>query len=197
LFKYLNESEKSKFIDYFSLYLKNKNLNKKIKFMILDFIEGNESKNKIIGKEVKKSNYMTDDQVEAKIKSNINDYLEEDNIKEFIDGISKIYLPNKSNKVVYYWILYILENESNKEVAIKLLHSCIQKRIIKYNTLKYGLIEFISDYDDYKWDYNNLDNVLKEIILSCKKNRFLSYDNIKFIVNKGNPNLSNILLYKN
>ena len=197
LFKYLNESEKSKFIDYFSLYLKNKNLNKKIKFMILDFIESNDNKKPVKVKEVKKSNYMTDDQVEAKIKSNINDYLEEDNIKEFQDGISKIHLPNKSNKVVYYWILYILENEGNKEVAIKLLHSCIQKRIIKYNTLKYGLIEFISDYDDYKWDYNNLDKILKAIVLSCKKNRFLSYDNIKFIVNKGNPNLSHIFLNKN
>ena len=197
LFKYLNESEKAKFIDYFSLYLKNKNLNKKIKFMILDFIENNESKKKVIVKEVKKSNYMTDDQIEAKIKSNINDYLEENNLKEFQDTISKIHLPNKSNKVVYYWILYILENESNKEVAIKLLHSCIQKRIIKYNTLKYGLIEFISDYDDYKWDYTNLDSVLKEIVLSCKKNRFLSYDNIKFIVNKGNSNLSTLFLNKN
>ena len=79
LFKYLNESEKSKFIDYFSLYLKNKNLNKKIKFMILDFIESNDNKKPLKVKEVKKSNYMTDDQVEAKIKSNINDYLEEEN----------------------------------------------------------------------------------------------------------------------
>ena len=197
LFKYINESEKSKFIDYFSLYLKNKNLNKKIKFMIYDFIESNENKKIAQVKEVKKSNYMTDDQVEAKIRSNINDYLEEENIKEFLDGISKIHLPNKSNKVVYYWILYILENGSNKEVAIKLLHSCIQKRIIKYNTLKYGLIEFISDYDDYKWDYNNLDIVLKELVLSLRKNKFLSYDNIKFIVNKGNANLSNLFLNKN
>ena len=62
-----------------------------------------------------------------------------------------------------------MENECNKEVAIKLLHSCIQKRIIKYNTLKYGLIEFISDYDDYKWDYSNLDKILKEIIYLAKK----------------------------
>jgi len=195
LFKYISNDEKIKFIDYFSIYLKNKNLNKKIKFMILDFIENNETK-KIITKEVKKSNYMSDEQVEAKIRSNINDYLDENNLKEFLESISKINLPNKSNKIVYYWILYILENGKNMEVAIKLLHNCIQKRIIKYNTLKYGLIEFISDYDDFKWDYVNLDSVLKEVILSCKKNRFLSYDNIKFIVNKGNPNLTNLLLSK-
>jgi hypothetical protein len=196
LFKYISEDEKTKFVDYFSTYLKNKNLNKKIKFMILDFIENNNSNTKVEVKEQKKTNYMTDEQVEAKIKSNINDYIEDENLEDFLESISKINLPNKSNKVVYYWILYLLEHDDDTDIAIKLLNSCIQKRIIKYNTLKYGLIEFISDYDDFKWDYINLDKILKDLVISCKKNRFLSYDNIKFIVNKGNPNLADLLLGK-
>tara|TARA_X000000950_G_scaffold273066_1_gene356456 strand:- start:574 stop:990 length:417 start_codon:yes stop_codon:yes gene_type:complete len=132
---------------------------------------------------------MTDDQVEAKIKSNINDYIFENNLDEFIESISKINLPSKSNKIIYYWILYILENESNMEIGIKLLNVCIQKKIIKYNTLKYGLIEFLSDYDSFKWDYPNLNNILNEIFLSCKKNRFLTFDNLKFIISKGNKKL--------
>ena len=46
LYKYINEEEKKKFIEFFSIYLKNPNLNKKIKFMILDFIETREVKTK-------------------------------------------------------------------------------------------------------------------------------------------------------
>tara|TARA_Y200000002_G_scaffold353161_1_gene332390 strand:- start:609 stop:1907 length:1299 start_codon:yes stop_codon:yes gene_type:complete len=189
LFKYITDFEKNKFIDYFSYYLKNKNLNKKIKFMILDFIENNNNKNLKVEEPNKIDYYMTDDQVEAKIKSNINDYIFENNLDEFIESISKINLPSKSNKIIYYWILYILENESNMEIGIKLLNVCIQKKIIKYNTLKYGLIEFLSDYDSFKWDYPNLNNILNEIFLSCKKNRFLTFDNLKFIISKGNKKL--------
>jgi hypothetical protein len=191
LFKYINDFEKNKFIDYFSVYLKNKNLNKKIKFMILDFIEDNNYKDLVI--ENNKNNYLTDDQIEAKIKSNINDYIEENNIDEFCETINKINLPNKSNKIIYYWIFYILENERNIEIAIKLLSICISKKIIKYNTLKYGLIEFLSDYDNFKWDYSNLDNILIEVFAFCRKNKFLTNDNIKFIISKGYPKLENKL----
>ena len=38
--------KKKKFIEFFSIYLKNPNLKKTIKFMILDFIENKEIKNK-------------------------------------------------------------------------------------------------------------------------------------------------------
>ena len=192
LFKYINNFEKNKFIDYFSVYLKNKNLNKKIKFMILDFIEDNNYNDLVI--ENNKNNYLTDDQVETIIRSNINDYIEENNIDEFCESINKIILPNKSNKIIYYWIFYILENERNIEIAIKLLSICISKKIIKYNTLKYGLIEFLSDYDNFKWDYSNLDNILNEVFTFCRKNKFLTNDNIKFIISKGYPKLENRLI---
>ena len=192
LFEYITDIEKNKFIDFFSIYLKNKILNKKIKFMILDFIENSNYKKQVI-EENNKSKFMTDDQVETKIKSNINDYIEENNIEEFIESINKIILPPKSNKVLYYWILYILENDNNIETALMLLNICIQKRIIKYNTLKYGLIEFISDYDNFKWDYPNLDIILNKIFSNCKKNKFLSYDNLKFIISKSNNKLENLI----
>lgn len=195
LFKYITNDEKVNFIDYFSLYLKNKNLNKKVKFMILDFIETNNITNKISNKtDVKKSLYMSDDQIETIIRSNINDYIDDNNLNDFFENINKINLPNKSNKIIYYWILYILENDTNLDTAILLMNHCIKKRIIKYNTLKYGLIEFLKDYNDFKWDYPNLDKTLKTLILTCKKNNFLSTDNIKFIVHRGNPDLFNLLL---
>ena len=160
--------------------------------MILDFIEDNNYNDLVI--ENNKNNYLTDDQVEAKIRSNINDYIEENNIDEFCESINKINLPNKSNKIIYYWIFYILENDRNIEIAIKLLNICVSKKIIKYNNLKYGLIEFLSDYDNFKWDYSNLDNILNEVFTSCRKNKFLTNDNIKFIISKGYPKLENRLI---
>ena len=192
LFKYVNDIEKNKFIDYFSIYLKNKNLNKKIKFMILDFIEN--SKDLKNNEKIKINNYMTDDEVEIKIKSSINDYIEESNLEEFFNSINSIKLPNKSNKILYYWILYLLENDENFNIAIKLLNFCINKRIIRFNTLKYGLIEFISDYDNFKWDYPNLNFILEKLFTDFKNKKYLSNDNIKFIINKGNHKLESIFL---
>ena len=63
LYKYINDEERKKFIEFFSIYLKNNNLNKKIKFLILDFIENkeiNEKKEKKINVDVD----LDDDKIE-------------------------------------------------------------------------------------------------------------------------------------
>lgn len=177
IFKYITNEEKVKFIDYLNIFLKDVNLNKKIKFMILDFIEDKNN-------EVKKVDKLDDTQIETLIKSNINEYKQDSNLEDFLESINDIKVPPKSNKLIYFWILYILENENDFDTSMFLLSSCIFKKIIKYNTLKYGIIEFLNDYNDYKYDYVNIDNIIKKIIKICKKNNFLSYDNLKFIGNK-------------
>ena len=83
----------------------------------------------------------------------------------------------------------MLDNQDDFDVSMLLLSSCIYKKIIKYNTLKYGLIEFLNDYDDYKWDYHHIDKTIKQIIKICKKNGFLTYDNLKFIFSKTNSEI--------
>tara|TARA_B100000902_G_C27233757_1_gene876257 strand:+ start:28 stop:1311 length:1284 start_codon:yes stop_codon:yes gene_type:complete len=182
LFKYLSLNERNKFIDYFKIYLNNDSLNKKVKFMIQDFLEDKKEHNV----EIKVDNYISDDQIDACIKSNINEYKDDENLEDFILNIKSMKVPIKSNKMIYYWIIYMLENDDDFDTAMLLLSSCIYKKIIKYNTLKYGLIEFLNDYDDYKWDYPNIDKILKKVIKGCKKNGFLTYDNLKFIFNKIN-----------
>jgi len=182
LFKYISLSEKNKFIDYFKIYLNNKSLNKKVKFMILDFLDAKNEESII----VKNKDFLNDDQIDTYIKSNISEYKNDNNIEEFLNNIKTIKIPIKSNKLIYFWIIYILDNSDDFDVAMLLLSSCIYKKIIKYNTLKYGLIEFLNDYDDYKWDYPEIDKTIKNIIKICKKNNFLTYDNLKFIFSKVN-----------
>jgi len=132
LFKYISLSEKNKFIDYFKIYLNNKSLNKKVKFMILDFLDAKNEESII----VKNKDFLNDDQIDTYIKSNISEYKNDNNIEEFLNNIKTIKIPIKSNKLIYFWIIYILDNSDDFDVAMLLLSSCIYKKIIKYNTLK-------------------------------------------------------------
>lgn len=162
LYKYINDEERIKFIEFFSIYLKNNNLNKKIKFLILDFIENkeiNEKKEEKINVDVD----LDDDKIEIILKSGINDYIENNDLIEFLEKISK----NASNdkvktKFIYFLILYILEN-NNIDVCLNLLNKLYNKNIFKSNIIKDGLKSFNDDYDDYKWDYTNIDDVLNRI----------------------------------
>ncbi len=162
LYKYINDEERIKFIEFFSIYLRNNNLNKKIKFLILDFIENkeiNEKKEEKINVDVD----LDDDKIEIILKSGINDYIENNDLIEFLEKISK----NASNdkvktKFIYFLILYILEN-NNIDVCLNLLNKLYNKNIFKSNIIKDGLKSFNDDYDDYKWDYTNIDDVLNRI----------------------------------
>ena len=187
LFKYISLEEKNKFIDYFSIFLKNPLLDKKVYFMILDIIDDKIDEQPVIVDN--NTEYFTDEQIETCIKSNINDYKDDVNLEEFLVNITNMKIPVKSNKLIYYWVLYILDNPDDIDIAMMLLSSCISKKIIKFNTLKYGLIEFLNDYDSFKWDYPKLDTIIKDIIKIFKKNTFLTFDNLKFIFSKINGDI--------
>ena len=85
--------KKKKFIEFFSIYLKNPNLKKTIKFMILDFIENKEIKNK--NNEKKNDVNIDDDKIETILKSGINDFKENSNLLDFTDNIKKYLLNDK------------------------------------------------------------------------------------------------------
>ena len=114
LYKYINEEEKKKFIEFFSIYLKNPNLKKTIKFMILDFIENKEIKNNEKKNDIK----IDDDKIETVLKSGINDFIENKNLLDFTDNIKKYLLNDKiAGKFIYYLILYILENNNIDKIG--------------------------------------------------------------------------------
>jgi hypothetical protein len=159
LYKYINNDERNKFIEFFSIYLKNNKLNKKIKFMILDFIE-NKEENK---KEVKIEIDIDDDKIETILKSGINDYIENSDLLEFLNKINKYASNDKIGiRFIYFFVLYILEHD-NINTSLYLLNNLFNKKIFKVNVIKDGLKSFYDDYDDYKWDYTNIDDVLKKI----------------------------------
>ena len=160
LYKYINNEERKKFVDFFSIYLKKQNLNKKVKFMILDFIE---NKDKNISKKDKNKVQINidDDKVETILKSSINDYKENKDLNDFLDNIKKYTLNDEiRSKFIYFLILYILEY-NNTELCLTLLNNLFIKNILNKNSIKQGIDNFYDDYDDYKWDYQDIDNVLK------------------------------------
>ena len=184
IFNFIEEDEKKKLMEYFSIFLKDKNLNKKVKFMILDFLENNKDK----GNTLKMQEYHTDEQVEAILKSSLNDYFNEESIELFSESISKIRLPNKSNKVIYFLILNILDNQDRINDYVLIL-SKILKKVIKFNNLKYGIIEFLRDYEEFKWDYVNINDTIKNFFKECKSQKILTEDNLNFIFSKIDNNI--------
>ena len=109
---------------------------------------------------------------------------DEENLEDSTKLIANLKISLKSNKIIYYWILFLLENKDNQDKIMILFCNCFQNKIIKYNTLKYGLIEFLVDYNNFKWDYPNINNVLKMFIKICKMKLFLTSDNINYIFSK-------------
>merc|ERR1711991_325422 len=110
-----------------SIYLKDKNLNIKVKFMILDFIENNSK----IENSKNKNEFYTDEQVETIIKNSVDEYLNHKELSSFYESISKIKLPNKSNKLIYYYILNLLDNVL-EDILVELLEKILTNKLIKF-----------------------------------------------------------------
>ena len=181
LYKYINNEEKQKFIEFFSIYLKNQNLNKKIKFMILDFIETREVKTKKIEKKIEIE--INDDKIETVLRSGINDFIENNNLLDFTDNIKKYLLNDKiAGKFIYYLILYILEN-NNIDICLNLLNNLINKKFFNSNNIKLGINSFYEDYDDYKWDYKNIDEILEKITNYLLEKKILD-NNFNILIKK-------------
>lgn len=181
LYKYINNEEKQKFIEFFSIYLKNPNLNKKIKFMILDFIETREIKTKKIEKKIEIE--INDDKIETVLRSGINDFIENNNLLDFTDNIKKYLLNDKiAGKFIYYLILYILEN-NNIDICLNLLNNLINKKFFNSNNIKLGINSFYEDYDDYKWDYKNIDEILEKITNYLLEKKILD-NNFNILIKK-------------
>ena len=192
IYNFVNKEEQTKFIEYFNLFLKEETLNIKVKFMILDFFDKNtEAKNDEVIKKHEESE-SNDEIIELIIRNNIKSYLE-NNYTDF-----KI-TPNikyKLNKVVYYFILYMIENDNSKEKVNKLFINLIESRVLKTNTLKYGFIELLQDYEEYQYDNININNTINYVLRELLNNKNLSTDNINFIFSKVNNDIKNKINFK-
>ena len=192
IYNFVNKEEQTKFIEYFNLFLKEETLNIKVKFMILDFFDKNtEAKNDEVIKKHEESE-SNDEIIELIIRNNIKSYLE-NNYTDF-----KI-TPNikyKLNKVVYYFILYMIENDNSKEKVNKLFINLIESRVLKANTLKYGFIELLQDYEEYQYDNININNTINYVLRELLNNKNLSTDNINFIFSKVNNDIKNKINFK-
>ena len=169
-------------------YIKNlinyKNINKKIKFMIMDILESKEESNKT--KTEDKNIFMSDEEIEVKIKNIINEFILEKDYKYSLTCYKEINTKPKSNKVIYEFILNLIESENNKFNDIfYLLKKLIKDKTIKYNNIKFGLIDILKDYDELILDYPMLDQQIIKILNLFTKSKIIEVNNLKFILNKG------------
>lgn len=193
IYNYVNKDEQEKFREYFNLFLKEDNLNIKVKFLILDFFDKNMQEEKTNQKLEQNINIEQNDEVvELIVKNNINLYLE----NKYIELKITPELKYKLNKIVYYFILYMIESHNVKEKVIELFMELIKSNTIKINTLKYGFIEFLQDYKEYQYDNLNINETITYIFSELTKSKYLTKDNISFILSKLSIEIKNKINYK-
>tara|TARA_B100000886_G_scaffold340053_1_gene307681 strand:+ start:1879 stop:3159 length:1281 start_codon:yes stop_codon:yes gene_type:complete len=192
IYNYVNEDEKLKFIEYFNLFLKEDDLNIKVKFMILDFFDKNKSVQH--SKKLEDDNKLeeNDEVIELFIKNNINLFLE----NKFSELKIIPEIKYKLNKIVYYFVLFMIENDNKKEKVNLLFMDLIKSNTIKINTLKYGFIELLEDYNEYQYDNLNINDTIKYIFSELIKNKYLTEDNVNFILSKVSIEIRNKINYK-
>lgn len=160
-----------------------KNLNKKIKFMIMDIMD----KKKLSIKVDKTSDVSSDEEIEVKIKNIINEYISEQDYDYSISCFKEIISKPKSNKVIYQFLINLVESESKRFNEIfNLIKKLIKDKCIKYNNVKFGIIEFLQDYNELILDYPNLGKIVEKILTVFCKIKVLDNNTIKFILSKSN-----------
>ena len=180
-----NDSLQKIFLNEYIINLLNyNNINKKIKFMIMDILESKEI-SKIEGVNNENS-FMSDEEIEVKIKNIINEFILEKDYKYSLICFKEIITKPKSNKVIYEFLLNLIESDNNKFNDIfNLLRKLIKDKEIKYNNIKFGMIDLLKDYNDLILDYPILDQKLIKIINLLTKFKIIEVNNLKFILNKG------------
>jgi hypothetical protein len=174
------------------LLLDNNKLNKKIKFMILDIEDKMEIEvsNKLESKKESDSftisEFTPDEEIEVKIRNIIREYISENDIEYTLSCYSEIKSKPRSNKVIYEFLINLLDSDSKKfNLIFGLLKKLIKNKAIKYNNIKFGFIDFFNEYDDLLLDYPNLDDTISEILGAFIKSKVIDYNTTKFILNKG------------
>ena len=163
-------------------FLYKKELNKKIKFLIMDIIDSNK---KTKPNKKCKTEYISDQYTAQKIKNLINEYIREKDLDYTIGCYNEIKIKSKSNIKIFEFLMNLIDADKDKfNLIFDLLKKLIKHKNIKYNSIKFGLIDFLKEYDDLILDFPNLDKQIIEIFNMFVKIKVLEYNTIKFILNK-------------
>ena len=163
--------------------MEDENLNKRNKFMIMDILD---KKSNVTYRPKVKSEFTTDEEIEVKIKNIIDEFLIEKDYDYVLTCYKEIQCKPKSNKVIYEFILNLIESDTSRFNEIFLiLKKLLKDKSIKYNNIKFGLIDFLKEYDDLILDYPNLDKQIIKIFNVFIKMKVIEFSTLKFIFNKG------------
>jgi len=182
--KYLYDDKigKDLYNNHIKLLPKDKNLNKKIKFMILDIEENLNVNNK---NNLDKEEKHQDIEIEAKVKNLINEYISENDLEYTISCYNEIIVEPRSNKIIFEFLLNLLDaDEKRYNIIFSLFKKLTRRKLIKYNNIKFGFIDFLKEYDDLILDYPNLNESVIKLFNLFIKIKVFDFNTIKFILNK-------------
>ena len=171
LIKTLRKSISNKYLNVYDDLLKSlinsDDTSKKIKFIILDYIENNSTT---------KQNYLSSENevnIEANIKAYMDEYLENVNYKDMVYYM-KEFKNYQMYQVVYEIFRYSINLSSDKKNQIfELLIKFFKDDILNNKFLRKSLELVFKDYEDLKLDYPNIDKNIKLFVGSLKKNKLL------------------------
>jgi hypothetical protein len=168
------------------ILLNNPKLNKKIKFIILDIIENNNKvSNKVSNKDSNKPiEFLSDNEIQVKVKNIINEYISENDLKYTISCYNEIKSDPKFNRIIFEFLINLVESDTKKfDQIFGLIKNLIRHKSIQYNNIKFGLIDFFKEYDDLLLDNPQIDKSIIQIFNEFIKIKVLDYNTIKFILN--------------
>ena len=151
----------------------------------MDIMDESNTKKKINIQKKYKTEYTSEQYTKIKIKNIINEYIRVKDLEYTINCYNEIKIKPKTNKKIFEFLMNLIESEKDRfNLIFNLLKKLIKHKIIKYNSIKFGLIDFLKEYDDLILDFPNLDKQIIEIFNMFVKIKVLEYNTIKFILNK-------------
>ena len=100
------------------------------------------------------------------------------------------------NVLTYYITLFIIENKDKYDSTLKIFLNLFNTNKIKVNCVKYGLINFIKDYDEYKYDNLNINESLNKYFNDLIRSNVMTKNNIEFILSKTEDSVRKSINFK-
>lgn len=163
-------------------YSNDENINKKIKFMILDYLDGI---NSIIDNQ---NNINNDDiDIEIKVKSYLDEYLVNNNYQDIIYYLRELSEYQNKHEIIYEMIIYSINlNQNKKYDVLDLMVKLLNDSIIHKKYLNEGLFYLLKEYDELKLDFPSINDTLIEFFKKLKKSKLMNLQEYKNIHQRAN-----------
>ena len=148
--------------------LGNININKKIKFVLLDYFE-----NKRNNKQTTSSESEVD--IETKIRSCMDEYLTNKNYKDVKYYLNELKAYKNKQYIIYEIFKYSINKQSeDKEFILEVLLKLLKQNVLNSKYVYQSIVLLFNEYNDLLLDYPNIKNAVKLLLKKLKNNKFIN-----------------------